>query len=115
VLSFHCGLFLVPAIQNRLQQAAFKMAPKRPLIRRPAPLNGARPRRGASTRLRGPALSRYPIPPIELAGKWVAWSRDREIIAAGETLAEVMAMVESRAPRGASYELLPRLDRGHGH
>jgi hypothetical protein len=57
-------------------------------------------------------VSPYPIPPRELAGKWVAWSRYR-IVASGETLGEVMDSVASEGITGASYELLPSLSRGH--
>ena len=58
------------------------------------------------------AVSPYPVPPRELAGKWVAWSRYR-IVASGETLGEVMDLVASEGIEGASYELLPSLSRGH--
>ena len=58
------------------------------------------------------AVSPYPVPPRELAGKWVAWSRYK-IVASGETLGEVMDSVASEGIEGASYELLPSLSRGH--
>src|SRR5947209_2216502 len=60
----------------------------------------------------GVAVSPYPVPPRELAGKWVAWSRYR-IVASGETLGEVMDSVASEGIKGATYELLPSLSRGH--
>lgn len=47
-----------------------------------------------------------PMPPIEVCGKWVAWSR-RQIVASGETLAEVRQKVESQKIKGAAYELIP--------
>jgi hypothetical protein len=58
------------------------------------------------------AVSPYPVPPRELAGKWVAWSR-YQIVASGETLGEVMDRVASEGIKGASYELLPSLSRSH--
>ena len=58
------------------------------------------------------AVSPYPVPPRELAGKWVAWSRYK-IVASGETLGELMDSVASEGIEGASYELLPSLSRGH--
>jgi hypothetical protein len=60
----------------------------------------------------GPLVSPYPVPPRELAGKWVAWSRYK-IVASGDTLGEVMDSVASERIKGASYELLPSLSRGH--
>jgi hypothetical protein len=60
----------------------------------------------------GPLVSPYPVPPRDLAGKWVAWSRYK-IVATGDTLAEVIARVKSDGVKGASYELLPGLTRGH--
>ncbi len=59
-----------------------------------------------------PLVSPYPVPPRELAGKWVAWSRYK-IVASGETLAGVIAQVKESGIKGASYELLPGLTRGH--
>ncbi len=58
------------------------------------------------------AISPYPVPPRELAGKWVAWSRYR-IVASGETLGEVMDSVAARGIKGASYELIPSPSRSH--
>jgi hypothetical protein len=52
------------------------------------------------------------VPPRELAGKWVAWSRYK-IVASGDTLAGVIAQVKESGIKGASYELLPGLTRGH--
>jgi hypothetical protein len=60
----------------------------------------------------GPMVSPYPIPPRELAGKWVAWSRYK-IVASGDTLAGVIAQVKSGKMKEVSYELLPGLERGH--
>ena len=53
----------------------------------------------------------YPTTPRELAGKWVAWSRDRQIVASGDTLAGVVATVASLHIEDASYERVPRFDR----
>lgn len=74
----------------------------------PSPTAGAGP---ARKKRRRPRLlySRYPVPPRELAGKWVAWSRF-QIVASGETLAEVKKQVGSAKIKGASYEFLPPLD-----
>jgi hypothetical protein len=58
------------------------------------------------------AVSPYPVPPRDLAGKWVAWSRYR-IVASGETLGEVMDSVAAEGIKGASYQLIPSLSRGH--
>jgi hypothetical protein len=60
----------------------------------------------------GPLVSPYPVPPRELAGKWVAWSRYK-IVASGDSLAGVVARVKESGIKGASYELLPPLTRGH--
>jgi hypothetical protein len=54
----------------------------------------------------------HPAPPPELAGKWVAWSRDRRIVASDDTLAGVMGQIASKGIKGASYQLLPSLIRG---
>ena len=66
----------------------------------------------SNPRRSGLLVSPYPIPPRELAGKWVAWSRYK-IVASGDTLAGVIAQVERDGVKGASYELLPGLTRGH--
>ncbi len=58
------------------------------------------------------AVPSYTPPPPELAGKWIAWSRDGRMVASGETLEEVMALVASRKIKGASYEPLPLSVRG---
>jgi hypothetical protein len=58
------------------------------------------------------AIPSYAPPPLELAGKWIAWSKDGRIVASGATLEEVMALVTSKKIRGASYEPLPRSVRG---
>jgi len=57
----------------------------------------------------------YVKPPRELAGKWVAWSRDGRIVASNETLASVMDHVEREGIKGVSFERLPRLGRSHSH
>lgn len=46
------------------------------------------------------------IPPIEVCGKWVAWS-GRHVVASGETLAEVKEKVELANIEDPSYELIP--------
>ncbi len=58
------------------------------------------------------AVPSYAPPPLELAGKWVAWSKDGRMVASGETLEEVMGLVASQKIKGASYEPLPLSVRG---
>jgi Family of unknown function (DUF5678) len=58
------------------------------------------------------AIPSYDPPPPELAGKWIAWSKDGRLVASGETLEEVMALVASKKIKGASYEPLPLSVRG---
>jgi len=53
----------------------------------------------------------YAAPPRELAGKWVAWSQDGQIIASDDTLSALVDLVTSRKISGASYELIPLLIR----
>jgi hypothetical protein len=60
------------------------------------------------------AVSPYPRPPRELAGKWVAWSRYR-IVFSADKLDDVVDYVEREGISGVSYERLPTLDRGHSH
>jgi hypothetical protein len=62
---------------------------------------------------RGPRISSpaYPSVPKEFAGKWIAWSPDRKIVASGDTLAGVVADVTSKGIEGASYQGVPRFDR----
>jgi hypothetical protein len=72
-----------------------------------APKMPRREERGRSV-----AVSPYPVPPRELAGKWVAWAK-YEIVASGETLGEVMDFVAAEGIKGASYELIPSPSRGH--
>ncbi len=55
----------------------------------------------------------YPKPPRELAGKWVAWSNSGQILASGETLAEVTRATVDQP--GVSYERLPSLQRFPAH
>lgn len=57
----------------------------------------------------------YAVPTRELAGKWVAWSRDGRLVTSGDTLAEVKAFVEREGARGVSYEHLPEPGRIHSH
>ncbi len=57
--------------------------------------------------------SPYPKPPRELAGKWVAWSQDYQIIAFDDTLATVIDHVDREEIQGVSYERLPNLHREH--
>jgi hypothetical protein len=48
------------------------------------------------------------IPPMELGGKWVAYSGDgRSILAHGDTLAEVREQVRRFPGEDVSYERLP--------
>lgn len=104
------------------------MAMKRTL-KKAAPIKKAAPGRKArpdgAFRL-GPQTSRaartqkgltspYPAPPLSLAGKWVAWSRDHRIIASGDTLADVIRAVALQGIRGVSFERLPDLGRDHVH
>ena len=86
------------------------MAIKRPGHKRPTPSRGLAPKRRPTYtgRILSPA---YPSTPIDLAGKWVAWSRDRQIVASGETLSGVATTVASMGIKDASYERLPRARR----
>ena len=60
----------------------------------------------------GRALSpACPSVPSELAGKWIAWSPRRQIVASGDALSGVMADVASKGIEVASYRLVPRF--GH--
>src|SRR4051795_8411529 len=55
----------------------------------------------------------HPLAPRELAGKWVAWSGDnREIVAYGDTLAEVRDRVAHSGAGRVSYEKLRPLSCG---
>jgi hypothetical protein len=56
----------------------------------------------------------YAAPARELAGKWVAWSKEGHIVASAETLSEVVDFVTLKKIRGASYECLPLLVRNRG-
>ena len=86
------------------------MVIKKPRHRRPAIGRGLA-RKKPPTYM-GTILSpAYPSTPIELAGKWIAWSRDRRIVASGDTLAGVVATVASLQVQEASYERVPRFDR----
>jgi hypothetical protein len=94
------------------------MAGKKSLSKKTAVSEGPPRPRGSEVkaapskrRRTGPLVSPYPVPPRELAGKWVAWS-GYQIVASGETLAEVMDRVAAEEIQGASYELLPELTRG---
>ena len=94
------------------------MAGKKFIFRKTAVSEGPPRHRGAKVkavpskrRPPGPLVSPYPVPPRELAGKWVAWSR-YQIVASGDTLAEVMDRVAAEEIHGASYGLLPELTRG---
>ena len=55
--------------------------------------------------------SAYPPPPAELAGKWVAWSEDHQVVAAGDTLSEVAKAVDSMGVKDVSYGHVPRRRR----
>ena len=55
------------------------------------------------------APSPYPPPPRELAGKWIAWSRDGQILFSGDALGPLMDRVEQEGIRGVSYEVLPKI------
>lgn len=51
-----------------------------------------------------------PLPPIEYAGQWIAISHDNEeILAHGDTLADVRAQMYNARIGDASYEKLPPL------
>jgi hypothetical protein len=86
------------------------VAIKKPTLRRPTIRRGLVSRRFSTCPCRV-LQSNYPSPPRELAGKWVAWSRDRQIVASGDTLAGVVATVASLPIEDASYERVPRFDR----
>ena len=54
----------------------------------------------------------HPLAPPELAGKWIAWSgNNREIVAYGDTLAEVRDQVAHMRGGEVSYEKLRPLSR----
>jgi hypothetical protein len=98
--------------------AAGQPASKKPVSGKAAVSKG-RPRPKADKAKATPSKRRpvrmvlgHPSPPPELAGKWVAWSRDRRIIASGDTLAGVMDHIASKGIKGASYQLLPSSVRG---
>ncbi len=57
----------------------------------------------------------YPAPPIELAGKWVAWGKDHQIIAANESLIELKNFVESRGLREVTFQFLRELEPTQTH
>lgn len=80
---------------------------KKKLTKRPLGLAQHRPfvRRTPTT------VPAFPKAPRELAGKWVAWSAAGEILASGDTFAEVVKAGEGRP--GVSYERLPKLERVH--
>ena len=86
------------------------MVIKKPRHRRPAIGRGLARKKPPTYmgRILSPA---YPSTPIDLAGKWVAWSRDRQIVASGETLSGVATTVASMGIKDASYERLPRARR----
>jgi hypothetical protein len=93
------------------QPAARKKIPSRKTA--PARLGTGKAKAAPWKRRRSePLVSSYPVPPRELAGKWVAWSRYK-IVASGDTLATVVSKVKESGIKGASYELLPPLTRGH--
>jgi Family of unknown function (DUF5678) len=71
-----------------------KLKPRKPAARRRLMLNAL--------------VLPNPLPPRELAGKWVAWS-NRRIVASGDTLAEVVHQVKAVGIEDASYDLLPML------
>lgn len=60
---------------------------------------------------RGGGDVRYSTPPRELAGRWVAWSRDGRLLASGRTLGRVRREVRRLGEGGASYELIPATRR----
>jgi hypothetical protein len=64
-------------------------------------------------RKRAAVSSSYPATPLTMAGKWIAWSKAGRIVASGDTLSGVMELVASKKVRGASYERVPHLVRGH--
>jgi hypothetical protein len=85
------------------------------LTRRRLSSKKIRPRKPALRRRKtGVLISPYPLPPRELAGKWVAWSR-YEIVASGDKLADVVNQVKSEGIKDASYELLPILESNGEH
>lgn len=54
----------------------------------------------------------HPLAPRELAGKWVAWSSDLgQIVAHGDTFAEVRDQVATAGAEKVSYEKLRPLSR----
>lgn len=73
------------------------------LLRRPTGVG-----RFATRPARAPERGRLPR---ELAGKWVAWSHEGELLASGNTLAEVRALVGRNAGQGVSFELASRSRR----
>jgi hypothetical protein len=83
---------------------------KKTRSRRPAPRKGLGLKRRPT--YAGRALSpTYPSVPSELAGKWIAWSPDRRIVASGDALSGVMAEVTSKGIEVASYGRVPRFGR----
>jgi hypothetical protein len=70
-------------------------------------LRKARASKRLLRRTRRLAPPAYPSTPIGLAGRWVAWSPDREIVASGTTLSGVAAAVAMLDVNGVSYECLP--------
>jgi hypothetical protein len=102
------------AMKRTLKKAvpAKKAAPGRKA--RPNGASRPGPQTSRATRAQTKGLtSPYPAPPLSLAGKWVAWSRDHRIIASGDTLADILKTVALQGIRGVSYERLPDLGRDH--
>jgi Family of unknown function (DUF5678) len=86
------------------------------LARKRLPSRKIKPMKPAALRRpkTGMLVSRYPVPPRELAGKWVAWSNYR-IVASGDTFADVMDQIAVAQVKNASYERLPSLNSNDAH
>ena len=86
------------------------MVVKKPRLKRSA-IRKARASKSLLRRASRIQSQGHPSIPIELAGKWIAWSPRGQIVASGSALSDVMADVASMGIEGASYQLVPRF--GH--
>ncbi len=86
------------------------MTPKKPGHKRPTHRRSSAPK-SRLTYTGGILSPAYPPPPTSVAGKWVAWTQDRQIVTSGDTLSEVAKAVESLGAKGVTYGHVPRSRR----
>lgn len=60
----------------------------------------------------GTRIQRSPMMPRQYGGKWVAWTLDgREILGAGDTLAEVQEIGRQKGRAEVAFEWVPPADQ----